>query len=163
MFIVLSTTTGRLSCLISQILFLVFLNGSKYRTHASPPVTGLVDSGNILSNCLTVCTPNHFCSSINRWVTHLAVIFRNLKIRFRMTCTLISDMPRALAILRSMYLPTLSMISLTFEALFLPVAVTGYPDFAASLKALRKCEFSFSISVLPHRICYGTHKLPQIQ
>ena len=50
-----------------------------------------------------------------------------------MNWTLDSNTPALLALSQTMYLPPLSMISLTFEALLLPVAVTGRPDFAASL------------------------------
>ena len=47
-----------------------------------------------------------------------------------MKCTLDSETPTALVTVK---LSSLSMISLTFETLFLPVAVTGRPDFAESL------------------------------
>ena len=44
-----------------------------------------------------------------------------------MNCTLDSAILTALTTSRTVYLPSLSMISLTFQTLFLPVAVTG-PD-----------------------------------
>ena len=99
-FFVLSATTG-LSCLVSHILFPIFQTVSKYCTHVSSPVKGLVDFGNMLSNCLTVCMRNLFCSPINRWGTHLAVICRTFKILFGMKCTLNSNMQTALALWRS--------------------------------------------------------------
>ena len=61
-----------------------------------------------------------------------------------MKCTLDSDMPTALAISQTVSLPSLSMISLTFETLFRSVVFTAHPDFAASL-TLCQCEIYFHL------------------
>ena len=50
----------------------------------------------------------------------------------RLKCNIGSDMPIPFPTSQTMYLPLISMISLTFESLFLPVAVTDRPNFAAA-------------------------------
>ena len=72
------------------------------------------------------------CTYVSLPVT-LAEIFCTFKIHFRIKCALDSDMPTDLAISRFLYLPSVSIISLTFETLVFSDAVTGHPDFVASL------------------------------
>ena len=88
--------------------------------------------GNVLNNRLALCTRILFVhlpiDEISIW-QKLFVLSKC----FRIKCTLDSDMLKALAISRIVYLPSLSIISLTFETLILPVAATSRPDSVASL------------------------------
>jgi hypothetical protein len=63
-------------------------------------------------------------------------VFRSFKIRIKMKCISNSNLPTLLAISQIVYLPLLSIIYFTFERVALPVAVTGQPDFAASLNEI---------------------------
>lgn len=102
----------------------ICLTGSREGIHVSSPVTIFenfwLNTGNIFSNCLAVCTWQH---------SHLAEIVRTLKIRFKMKCIRVSKMPAAWTISRTVYLPS----RLTIETFALPVNVKVRPDLNASL------------------------------
>ena len=61
----------------------------------------LVELWKLFEPFLAFCTHTLFCLFVNRWGIHLAEIARTFKIRFRMKCTLHSDMLTVLAISES--------------------------------------------------------------
>lgn len=123
-----------------QFFFLV--RNSEYWTHVLSLVTILANCvwlnwlnlGNIFSNCLAVCYRTCIWSSVNICAIHLAEIFLTFKIRKKIIFIRKSTILKALVISRIVYLPSLSIISLTFETVALSVTVTCRPEFAAILK-----------------------------
>lgn len=107
--------------------------------------------GNIFSSCLAVCILIFFWSFVNIYCVHLTESFRTFKIRFIIKCNRDSNMPTALETLRIVYMSSLSIISMAFEAFVMPVKVTGQPDFAASLFDSVP-EVTFSTYELSHKI-----------
>ena len=70
-------------------------------------------------------------------------------------------MPTALAISRIVYLPSLLIISLTFETFVLPDAVTCLPNLLHLKQTLSQYEISFSTYELSQRYVMGSIKFPQ--
>ena len=84
-----------------------------------------------------------FCSSVNKWGTHLAQTFLRSKRFFRIVCTLPSDMPVQLAISLtdshsscSTTIFTAAMLALVTEVLGLPGWVSSSTENFPALKAL---------------------------
>ena len=84
----------------------------------------LVELWNGFSNCLAI-----LLCFIHLSIDGVSIWQRYFKIRFIMKCTLNSDMPKALATSRTVCI----FHHPTFETLFLPIAITGRSDFAASV------------------------------
>ena len=79
---------------------------------------------------LTCCL---FCSSVDRYGTHLAGIFLTFKCFFKIRFTVDSDMPTFRAISRTVNLASPSMISFILETISLRDADFGLPDYGAFL------------------------------
>ena len=84
-----------------------------------------------------------FCSSVSKWVTHLAQTFLRSKRFFRIVCTLPSDMPVQLPISLtdkrascSTTIFTAAMLALVTEVLGLPGRVSSSTENIPALKAL---------------------------
>ena len=118
MLIILLATTGCLLC-----LFPIFSNWLEIVHHVLSPFENCLwlNFRKFFSNCLAICTHTLFCSSVNRWGIHLAEIFFYFQDMLQNECTLDRGMPTALVISQTLYLPSLSMISLIFEKFFLHV------------------------------------------
>ena len=127
--------TGRLPCLLRHILFPIFRTGPKSCTYVSSPgnkyANGIrLNVRNFIATAWPlVCVPFLFTCQQMGYLSGRN--FSYFQITFRMKCTLDSYMPTALTKSRTVYLTSLSMISM---ALFLPDAVIGCPDFAALVK-----------------------------
>ena len=88
----------RFHCLLSALLC-----GSNMCTQVSSPVSKLQITRLLQPLYVFKSSRAHlrrciFCSSVSKWVTHLAQTFLRNKCFFRIVCTLPSDMPVQLAI-----------------------------------------------------------------
>ena len=99
--------------------------------------------GNIWSSFLATLTRSLFCSSVNRFGTHLAEIFLTFKCFFKIRWTVDSDMPTFRAISRTVNLTSPSMISFILETISLRDADFGLPDFGALLMDYTRLKFLF--------------------